>query len=118
MKTRIATVLLLSGLFLSSTAFSGELPAATKSARKEVLKVIKKELTYPQFAIGKNFECCVMVKVIVREDGSLHVDCVNSVDPIMKEYVTKKLGKLKTEKLEGFAGQQVLVRIKFKLLKV
>ena len=120
MKTRIATVFVMLGLFMASTAFAGELPAATasKKARKEVTKVIKKELSYPQFAIDEEFECCVVVSVIIQEDGSLDVDCANCIDPRMKEYVVKNLENMKTKKLENYAGQQVLVRIKFKLLTV
>ena len=118
MKTRIATVFLMLGLFLVSTAFASETPMASKKARKEVAKIIKKEVKYPEFAVENEFECCVTVSIVIQKDGSMEVDCANCIDEKMKDYVVSTLENLKTEDLEEYAGQNVLVRIKFNLLMI
>jgi len=118
MKTRIATVFLMLGLFLVSTAFASEAPVASKKARKEVAKIIKKEVKYPEFAIEEKFQCCVIVSIVIREDGTMKVDCANCIDQRMKDYVVSTLENLETEELKDYAGQKVLVRIKFNLLSI
>ena len=118
MKTRIATVFLMLGLFLGSTAFASEAPDASKKARKEVTKIIKKEVKYPEFAKDDKFQCCVVVSVVIQEDGTMDVDCANCVDQRMKDYVVSTLENLKNEELKNYAGQNVLVRINFSLLSI
>lgn len=118
MKTRIATVLIMLGLFLTSTAFAGELPVATKKARKDVTKIIKKEMTYPQFAIDEKFECCVIASINILEDGSLDVECANCVCPKMKKHVVETLEDLDTHQLQAYAGQNVKVKINFHLIQI
>lgn len=118
MKTRIATVFIMLGLFLTSTAFAGELPMATKKARKDVTKIIKKELSYPEFAIEEKVECCVVVSINILDDGSMDVECANCVCPKMKEHVVSTLEGLDTEELQSYAGQNVKVKINFDLLLI
>ncbi|RLD40278.1 MAG: hypothetical protein DRI89_12345 [Bacteroidetes bacterium] len=118
MKTRIATVFLMLGLFLVSSAFAAEAPLASKKARKEVTKIIKKEVKYPEFAIEEKFQCCVVISVVIQEDGTMEVDCANCVDQRMKDYVVSTLEDLHSEKLKEYAGQNVQVRIKFSLLSI
>jgi len=116
MKTRIATVFIMLGLFLVSSAFAAEPPIATEKAKKEVTKIIKKEVHYPQFAIEEKFQCCVAVSVVIKEDGTLEVDCANCIDPRMKDYVVSTIENSSSDKLKSFAGQNVQVKIYFKLI--
>jgi len=117
MKTRIATVLFILGLFLVSTSFAGELPATSKLARAEVTKMIKKEVRYPKFAIDEKFECCVLVSIVILHDGTLKVGCANCIDHRMKEYVVNAIEDADFVKLKDFAGQTVQLRIRFKIIK-
>jgi hypothetical protein len=118
MKTRIATVFLILGLFLVSNAFAAEAPVASKMARKEILKIIQKEVKYPEFAIREQFQCYVIVSIFIQEDGTMKVDCANCIDQRMKDHVVSTIEDLYSEKLKVFVGQHVNVRIKFKILPV
>ena len=118
MKARIATVFLMLGLFLVSAAFAGEAPVASKKARKEVTKIIKKEVKYPEFAIEEKFQCCVVVSVVIQDDGTMEVDCANCVDQRMKDYVVSTIENVHSEKLKEYAGQTVNVRVNFSFLLI
>ena len=116
MKTRIATIMLMLGLFIASTAFATTPVPATKQVRKEIKKQVKRNLCYPQFAIDEKFECCVSLSIIVNDDGSLDVDCANCVSQKMKDYVIKSVENIKTKDLAQYAGQTMLLRVRFDLL--
>lgn len=118
MKTRIATLLLVSGLFISLTAFSKEPVPASKAVAQSVAKEIQKELEYPEFAIRDKFECCVLVSLVIREDGTFDVDCANCVSADMKEDVIRQIENMDAEKFAMYAGQTVLLKIKFDLLLI
>ncbi len=116
MKTRIATIMLMMALFVASTAFATTPVPATEQVRNEIKKLVEKKLIYPQFAIDENFECCVLLSIVVAEDGTLDVDCANCVSQKMKDYVVKTVEKIKTKDLAQYAGQTVLLRVKFDLI--
>ncbi len=116
MKTRIATIMLMMALFVASTAFASTPVPATRQVKKEIKKQVKRNLSYPQFAIDDKFECCVSLSIIVNDDGSLDVDCANCVSQEMKEYVTKTIESIKTKDFEQYAGQTMLLRVKFDLI--
>ena len=116
MKTRIATLLFLAGLFISTTAFSNQPTPATAAANESVVNALCKELTYPQFAIDDQLECSVVVSILIQEDGSIDVDCANCVCPRMKAHVINDVEDLGGRYFKRFAGQNVKVKIKYKLI--
>lgn len=116
MKTRIVTIMLMMALFVASTAIASPPAPATKQLRTEIKKQVKRNLSYPQFAIDDKFECCVSLSIIVNEDGSLDVDCANCVSQEMKDYVIEAIENIKTKDLEQYAGQTMLLRVKFYLI--
>ena len=118
MKTRIAALVILCGLFLSASVFAGEPVPASKAVAQSVAKNVQKKLNYPQFAIDKKLECCVMVSIVINDDGSLKVDAANSVDKNLKNYVVKQIEKISSADYTRYAGQTILVRVKFNLLEV
>lgn len=118
MKTRIAALVVLCGLFLSASVFAGEPVPASKAVAQSVTKLVQKKLHYPQFAIDKKLECCVMVSVIIDDDGSLRVDAANSVSKELKKYVVKQIEKISSDDYARYAGQSVLVKVKFNLLEI
>lgn len=116
MKTRIATLVFALGLFLVTTAFANEPVPASKAVAKSVAKLIESELEYPEFAIKDKFECCVAVSVVIQDDGSFNVDCANCINDDMKEYVVETIENIVSEKYTQYAGQTVLLKVKFNLL--
>ena len=115
MKTRIATLAFILGMFLVSTAFAAEPVPASKAVAKSVAKTILSELEYPEFAIDEKFECCVLVKVIILEDGTFDVDVANSISDRMKDYVVYEIEHMKSEEHAKYAGQTVLIKVNFDL---
>ena len=65
MKTRIATLMILLGLFLSVTTFAKQPVPASKAVSQSVAKLIESELDYPEFAIKKKYECHVVVSIVI-----------------------------------------------------
>lgn len=116
MKTRIATLLFVFGLFVISSAFAMEPVPASKAVSKKVANLIENELDYPEFAIVDKFECCVAVKVLIQEDGTLDVTEANSVSKDMIKHVIKTIENMETEDLAKYAGQEVGIKIVFDLI--
>ena len=115
MKARIATLVFIVGMFLVSSAFAMEPVPASKAVAQSVAKAIANELEYPDFAIEEKFECCVLVSVTILESGRFYVDCANCVSERMKEYVSDEIGKMVSKDHAQYAGQTVLIKIKFDL---
>ncbi len=70
MKTRIATLAILLGLFISTTAFANEPVPASKAIAASVADLIEEELVYPDFAIEDKFEGDVVLELLIEEDGT------------------------------------------------
>ena len=115
MKTRIATLVFIFGMFIISTAFAAEPVPASKAVAKSVAETIVAELEYPEFAIKEKFECCVVVKVVILENGRFDVDGANSISKRMMDYVTYEIEHMVNEDYAKYAGQSVLIKIKFDL---
>jgi len=117
MKTRIAITMLLLGLFVATTAFSSPpSTTSTRQMRKEIKKQVRQNVKYPQFALDERFECCVLVSITVQNDGSLDVDCANSVSDKMKDYVVTTIENIQSEKLQNYSGQTILLKVKFDII--
>ncbi len=115
MKTRIATLVFVLGMFIVSSGFALEPVPASKAVAKSVAATIANELEYPEFAIDEKFECCVLVSVTILENGSFDVDCANCIDNRMKKYVVNEIENMVSEEHAQYAGQTVLIKIKFDL---
>lgn len=118
MKTRIATLFLLFGIFIASSVQANEPVPASKIAAQSVAQTVENEIDYPVLSHGERIECCVMVSIIIQEDGSFIVDGANSSNKEMKNHVVDKLGKLKSDELARYSGQRVLLKVNFNLLPV
>ncbi|PIQ29491.1 MAG: hypothetical protein COW63_12840 [Bacteroidetes bacterium CG18_big_fil_WC_8_21_14_2_50_41_14] len=115
MKSRIATLLMLCVLF-SATVFAIEPIPASKATRDSVVDMVKKSLKYPEFAIKNKLECCVLVSMIIQDDGTLKVDASNSLSPQLQDYVINTIENIKNDHLAKSSGQRVLVKVKFELI--
>jgi hypothetical protein len=115
MKTRIATLVFIVGMFFVSTTFANEPVPASKAVHKSVAKQIQKELEYPDFAIDEKFECIVLVRLTILDDGSFDVELANCVSKRIKEYVTYEIEHMTSEEHAQYAGQTVHIKLKFDL---
>ena len=116
MKTRIAIVTMLIGLFFAGTAFAGEpVPTMKAEATKAVSAFLQDEIDYPAFATETNKECTVYVDLHVNADGSLNVNAANAKLGCLKNHVVSAIEDAKDTDLEKYAGQDVVLKIDFKL---
>lgn len=115
MKSRIATIFMLC-LFVAATAFANEPVPASKAVRSSVVKLVKTNIEYPEFAIEDKTQCCVVVSMIIQDDGSLKVDASNSVSPQMNRHVVNSIEKMKDADLARYSGQKVYMNVKFELI--
>lgn len=118
MKTRIATLVVLMGLFLSASVFAKEPVPASKAVAQSVAELVKSNLEYPEFAVNEKFECCVAVKIVIQDNGTFYVESANSISEDMKNYVIEQIEKMSSEEMARYGGQSVLVKVKFDLLLV
>lgn len=120
MKTRIAIVTMLLGLFIAGTAFAGEpvVPSPKEIATKAVAEFLQDEIDYPAFASETNLECSVLVDLNVKKDGSFTVNGANCKKSCcMRDIVVKAIEKTKNKDLSKYAGENVVLKIDFKLYK-
>jgi len=115
MKTRIATLTVLLGLFITATAFANTPVPASKAVSNSVAKFITNELEYPEFAIKKKYEGAVVVSLTIQDDGTFLVDASNGFNDYMRKYVIESIHEMQSDYLSQFAGQQVLLKVNFDL---
>lgn len=116
MKTGIATILFVVGMLCSSIALANEPVPASKEVSKSVADLIQSNIKYPEFAKAENFECCVLIRVIIQDDGSFMVDCTNCIDERLKAHVIEAVEKLVSEDHAQYAGQKVSIKVNFRFL--
>lgn len=116
MKTKIATLFFALSMFITASALANEPVPASKAVSKSVAKLIQSELEYPEFAINEKLECDVAVSLVIQADGTFDVVGANSISAKLKEYVAEQIEEIESENHARFAGQEVLVKIKFDLL--
>jgi outer membrane biosynthesis protein TonB len=117
MKTRIATLLVVLGMLIITTSSASEPVPASKAVSKSVADLIKSELSYPDFARESNFECCVLIRVKILDDGRFDVDCANCNHDQLKKYVIETVENIVSEEYALYAGYSVSMKIKFKILE-
>lgn len=116
MKTRIATLMVvLSMLFLNAVSANEPVPAS-KALTKSIAGLIQSEITFPNFARESNFECCVLVRIKILENGKFEVDCANCKNVRLKRYVVKKVNAIVSEEHALYAGKTVALKINFRIL--
>jgi len=117
MKTQIATLMVVLGIFLSVNAFANESDRASSVVSKSVASYLMENLDYPDFALDKNFECSIWVEITIRENGSFWVTAGNCIDDRMKKEVVSSIEKLNKHQdlYAPFAGKKVYLKITFNL---
>ncbi len=116
MKTRIATLMFLAGIFIATTAFANQPVPTTAAAKNSVKNILKKGLEYPEFAVKNKLECNVVVSIVIQKDGSFKVDCANCECPVMKGAVIADIESLGGKKFAKYAGENVQLKLKYQLI--
>lgn len=116
MKTRIATLVVVFGVFLLNIACANEPIPASKAVSKSVAELIQKEMTYPDFAREDHFQCCVLIKVMINNDGTFTVECANCKNEQLKKHVINTVENIISKEHIFFAGNSVNIKVNFKLL--
>ena len=117
MKTRIATLMIVLGLFVTASVFANEPVPASKAVAVSVANYIANEIEYPEFAVDEKLECTVVVKVTIQEDGTFAVDAANCINEQMRKHVIAAIDELdeKAEYYSQFAGMEVNLKLAFDL---
>jgi len=117
MKSRIATYLIALCMFTTGTAFASTPMKNNSEASEAISSLLKKELKYPKFAKEqKHYECYALIRIIINDNGSIKVDCINCSNSIMKSQITETIEKISKKELSEYAGQQYSYKINFKLI--
>jgi len=115
MKTRIATLTVLLGLFLTATAFANMPVPASKAVSNSVAEMVSNELAYPEFAIDNKYEGVVAVSFTIQDDGTFSVDASNALNDAIKKHVIKTIHNMQSDRFAKYAGQQVFLKVTFDL---
>ena len=113
MKTKI---ILIVGLILLTVAITGKVSAKSIDP-KEIDKILKKEISYPDFAKQQKLEGIVMVNFSVNTDGTISVNTTNQSDASLKDYVVAKLRKLRIFPLNDNSVKTYSVKFNFRFEK-
>ena len=116
MKPRIATFLIALCIFVSGTAFAINPVNQKSNASEAVAKLLKQELKYPKYAQHEKYECFVLARISITDDGLLKVECINCPCPRMKIHLKKAIAEIGTEEFKKYAGQEFNFRLNFTLI--
>jgi len=102
------TTILISALcILLSTHLSA------KTIEPEGIKdLIKKEISYPDFALKEKIEGTVLVSFSVSEEGLVKIDLANASNEDLKNYV---IGKLKSIIVKNADDEKYNMKFEFKI---
>jgi len=54
--------------------------------------------------------------MVIQDNGTLKVDASNSISPQLQTYVVSSIEKVQDKNLVNYAGQKVLIKVKFELI--
>jgi hypothetical protein len=117
MKARIATLMIAWVIMLTGTAYATQPVQASKAVSKSVAELLRKKIDYPDFARVDEFDCCVLVRLKIKEDGSFEVACANCKDDRLEMYVRDNIERIISKDYAQYAGQTVALKINFRLIE-
>ena len=109
-----AIMITITSLILLTVISAGSTKAGNP---KDINKILKKEISYPEFAREQKLEGVVLVSFSLNSDGTIKVIMTNESDATLKDYVISKLKKLKMLPAKSDAGKTYDVKFEFKFEK-
>lgn len=110
MKTIIIS--LISLMIISATGSFAK--AANTDNPTKIEKLLKKTITFPEFAKKEKLEGVVLVSFTVNSDGTLSINLTNESSESLKKYVVEKLGQIKLKPGNAEEGKTYNVKFEFK----
>ena len=106
MKTAMIKIMsmVILGIIISNFAMAG-----TPKPEK-IDNIIKKEISYPDFAKTQKLEGVVLVNFTVNTDGTITVNLTNESNVSLKNYVVSKLQSLKVKSVKSSYGKTYKVK--------
>ena len=83
----------------------------------KVEKLLKKTISFPEFARKEKIEGVVLVNFTVNADGTLNVNMTNESSSALKDYVISKLSMIKLKPGNSEEGKTYNVKFEFKFEK-
>lgn len=102
-------------LIIAIVAFFAVTAVNASGTKKEVISKVKKEMTYPEFAINEKIEGDVWVAFRVDDEGNFQVYQANSANQELKELVIKKLEKITPPEIGAAKNELYQMKFSFKL---
>ncbi|HNW99627.1 MAG TPA: energy transducer TonB [Bacteroidales bacterium] len=115
MKKRII-ISLISLMIISATGSFANTTATIDSPSK-VEKLLKKTITFPEFAKQEKIEGVVLVSFTVNNDGTLKINLTNESSETLKKYVIEKIKSIKLLPGNREQGKTYNVKFEFKYEK-
>ena len=116
MKTRIATLMIAFVFLCTAFTYAKEPVPASKTVSSSIAQLIASEIDFPDFARINDFECCVLIRLNINEDGSFNLECANCRNDRLRLYVEDSIEKISSEEFAPYAGQTVSIKLVFRLL--
>ena len=116
MKTRIATLMIAFVFLCTAFTYAKEPVPASKIVSSSVAQLIASEIDFPDFARINDFECCVLIRLNINEDGSFNLDCANCRNDQLRLYVEDSIENISSKEFAPYAGQTVSIKLVFRLL--
>jgi outer membrane biosynthesis protein TonB len=106
MKKIIATIIIAIGMFSANALAPSDVTVNQK---------IKTEITYPDFARHNLETGFVAVNFMIDTLGLVTVKQVNTDNPVLRDYVVRKMQSMTFEECKGDTCQDFYIRIDFQL---
>lgn len=116
MNTKTITLVLALAVIFTGSLFANEPVVAPKEVSSSLLDIIENEMDYPEFAIEERIEDVVIMELRIQKDGSLEVIDVNATYDNMRKHAVETVENIETTDFAEYAGQTVLVKVKYDLL--
>ncbi|MBT3300843.1 MAG: hypothetical protein HOD63_17590 [Bacteroidetes bacterium] len=109
-------ILVLSVIFMLSGSVSANKindPEAKMLSKTKVIKKVKQNVDYPQFAIEQDIRGDVYVSFTLNNDGSINIAEIHSTQVLLKEYVSDELEKITLKKDFVYPDESYIIKFKF-----
>ena len=104
-------------LMLSFTTRANEPVPASKDVSSSIAEIVASSIDFPDFARTDDFECCVMLRLLIQSDGNLEVDCANCKDSQLRLYVEDNIERISVPEYAQYAGQSVAIKLVFRVIE-